>query len=703
MSGYQIFPKTDPFEARTRVPLSEMPTFEAQGFVPDGAAFSEDGETKIDLHRSSVFDGCTALGFPGGGNAVLAKSVVELEAVTKATLYVTALGYYEPFCNGVPLTDAHYIPALSDYYKRDLRSISYPIRDRMSHRIYYHVFDLGQLLHDGENVLAFHIGKGWLDNRNRAEGMPSWGDLTLLFRLDVQTADGKTVRVCSTPENTFWRTSHITDTSLYFGEAHDYGLFDSGWTVKTKLSGWSHAAEKSLPPTFFMPTDFPGDREDGEILPELIWEDGNDRIYDLHTIPAGFPLIRPTAAGSVTVTYGDKLIFDEDGAPDFVLRHTGGEWRAQKDTFFFTKNEIGKLYHVHFTWHASRYLRVSGRAMVPAFIRVNSPLEQRIEKKTGETVPDWIFNAFVDTVRANLHGFIPSDCPHRERLGYTGDGQLTSRAVMRVFDARVMYRKWLRDILDCQDITGGHVQHTAPFYGGGGGPGGWGGAICIVPWNFYEIYGDDSLLQQAYHGMKAYIGYMLRHCENGIVTHEEPQGWCLGDWCPPEDKILLPEPFVNTYFLIHCLGICEKTALLFGKDADADEFTTWKKDAETAFINAFWDPATGSFCGGEQGADAFAIELGLGDERTKRNLLDKYGKLRTFDTGIFGTDVLLRVLIRLHEKQLAKDILCSQTPTSFYNMMLGGTNTLWENWDGCDSMCHPMFGAVVDSLLELYP
>ena len=101
-----------------------------------------------------------------------------------------------------------------------------------------------------------------------------------------------------------------------------------------------------------------------------------------------------------------------------------------------------------------------------------------------------------------------------------------------------------------------------------------------------------------------------------------------------------------------------------------------------------------------QGADAFALDLGLGDERTKRNLINKYAALGEFDTGIFGTDLLIRTLFRLGEGSLAFRLLTNETENSFYNMMLGGENTLWENWDGCDSRCHPMFGAVIEYLFS---
>ena len=80
-----------------------------------------------------------------------------------------------------------------------------------------------------------------------------------------------------------------------------------------------------------------------------------------------------------------------------------------------------------------------------------------------------------------MHGSFPSDCPHRERLGYTGDGQITAQAAMLTLGSKEFYRKWIRDILDCQDPESGLIQHTAPFLGGGGGVGVLCFFVFVVP------------------------------------------------------------------------------------------------------------------------------------------------------------------------------------------------------------------------------
>ena len=123
--------------------------------------------------------------------------------------------------------------------------------------------------------------------------------------------------------------------------------------------------------------------------------------------------------------------------------------------------------------------------------------------------------------------------------------------------------------------------------------------------------------------------------------------------------------------------------------------------AEKAILNKYYDSATGSFCDGVQGADAYAADLGLGDERTYKNFIEKYSALGKFDTGIFGTDILIRILCERGDKELAKRLLTSKDGIgTFHYMRERGATTLWENWNGADSHSHPMFGAVVASIIR---
>ncbi|MCQ2461850.1 MAG: alpha-L-rhamnosidase N-terminal domain-containing protein [Clostridia bacterium] len=650
---------------------------------------------------NDIFEGCDFLTFPGC-EAALTRTVFTAEKVKSARLDITGLGYFEAYINGKAVSGDKYAPAMSDYEKRDLTGTHMPTHDELSHRIYYLSYDVGELLTDGENVLGVHVGAGWYgQTKSRNEGMPFWGDNMLVFILTLTAEDGGHIYIRSSAENTVWKPSYILETQLYFGEYHNMRKYEDGWNRPGFTeNGWCKPVLRQRPDAVIQKADFPSDRVISHIIPEAVYSFGDTKIYDLGRYAAGYAVICFNDSAwmndTASVRYADER--KADGSLEF--HYCGSEARMQKDYFAYNDEcECRELYP-HFTWHAGRYFEVTGRADVLRFEEVHTDIRQVSSFTSDNETLNWIFNAYVLTQKTNIHGCIPSDCPHRERLGYTGDGQLTCGAVMSVFDAREMYRKWMRDILDCQDKKGGHVQHTAPFYGGGGGPGGWGGAICIVPYRYYKFYGDKSLLADSYSGMKAYLGYMECHSENGIVVRGEKGGWCLGDWCPPHNDVKIPEKFVNTYFYIKCIDITAKTAGLLGFE---DEKTHWENESKRVrarFNECFYDENTGSYCGGIQGADAFALDISEGTEKTLQNFTEKYEKQNGFDTGIFGTDLTVKMLFKHGYADAAIRLLTNETENSFYNMKKHGATTLWENWDGCDSRCHPMFGAVVRYFFE---
>ena len=296
-----------------------------------------------------------------------------------------------------------------------------------------------------------------------------------------------------------------------------------------------------------------------------------------------------------------------------------------------------------------------------------------------------------------MHDGFPSDCPHRERLGYTGDGQITASAAMTMFDCESFYRKWIRDICDCQNIDNGHIQHTAPFYGGGGGPVGWGGAVVQVPYAFYLHYGDELLVQEVLPHIAEWVDYIVSRTDNGLVCREENGGWCLGDWAT--SAVVIPQEFVNTTLFVCML---EKAAFLAEQVENYDlvnRFTKLSKQYRKSVTKEFFDDETGSFAGGVQGADAFALAAGLCDRRTLDNLVAKYTVNRRFDTGFIGTYVLVEQLLAHDKVDVAFYLLSATVKGSFGYLKRLGETTIWEYLDTkwC-SHAHPMFGAVAEFL-----
>lgn len=288
-----------------------------------------------------------------------------------------------------------------------------------------------------------------------------------------------------------------------------------------------------------------------------------------------------------------------------------------------------------------------------------------------------------------MHGSLPSDCPHRERLGYTGDGQITCPAAMLLLDSREFYLKWIQDILDCQDPDTGHIQHTAPFMGGGGGPGGWGSAVVIVPYRFWKILGDNTILRRTYPAMKKWIGYLINHSEDSLVVREENGGWCLGDWCTL-DKCRLPEPLVNSFYLVITLRMMREIANEIGEYFNYDRLESDTLDSiKRHYFTGEYDIS--------QGRLVYGAALGLvsADE-----CAEYYEKLGHFDTGFLATDILCELLFKSGHADVFGKLIENDSLGSYLYMKRNNSTTVWEDWHGRSSHCHPMFGAPVRQLFE---
>ena len=299
---------------------------------------------------------------------------------------------------------------------------------------------------------------------------------------------------------------------------------------------------------------------------------------------------------------------------------------------------------------------------------------------------------------AAMHGGVTMDCPHRERLGYTGDGQLTAETALYHFDAGPFFAKWIDDIFDAQNRDTGFVPHTAPFYGGGGGPA-WGAACVIIPWALYQFSGDRRVLEEHYARMKAWLAY-LGTCTDGgdIVVREEPGSWCLGDWCVPAEKMEIPPELVNTYFYALTARRMAAIAHALGEEADVEWFEIDACRIEEAFHRRFYRPDEGCYAAGIQGCDAIGLAMNPPDPIGRKVIEHLVATIRRnqghLDTGILATPILLDVLARNGHADLAVEMLLKTTYPGYGYMIERGATTLWESWNGAGSHCHPMFGSV---------
>lgn len=616
------------------------------------------------------------------------------DGISHAEIDICGLGWFTLLVNGKQINDTLFVPAQTNYAWRDLRGFAYGLTDRMSYRAHYLTYDLTPYLQKGENRMEVILGNGWFRQKERVcEGETMYAPaLVLWYELRITEADGaqKTVRSDGSER---CHVYPILESNIYLGETVDTRLFDEPLTETpvTVTDFFSPLVKQTCPP----------DRVIRTITPTLLKREGDLRTYDAGENITGIVSLRIKGerGEQVRLEFAEsmkdgKLRFETMGSD---YRCKSGRPQIQGDTFILNGSE--QTLAPMFVFHGFRYFTLSCATndVLPTVqvIHTDAPVASRFD--CDDEVLNWLYEAYLRSQLDNLHGCIPSDCPHRERLGYTGDGQACAEAAMLTLDAHGVYTKWLRDILDSQDRQTGHVKHTAPCMGGGGGPGGWGCAIAILPDRMYDRYADMDAVRASYDPILHWIDYMDAKSEDSIVVREEPNGWCLGDWCTPE-PIAIPEAFVNTCYLIHTLQIAAKFSDLLGR-GDAPALLARAEESREALALRYYDGS--DYCGGIQGANAYAVWARLPHYETlPARLAEHYRALGRLDTGFLGTDILCAVLFETGYGDVAIDLLASRDEKiGFAMMMRAGATTLYEYIEtDRHSRNHPMFGACVRNL-----
>ena len=613
----------------------------------------------------------------------------QVKSAKKVTLSISGLGYFFFTLNGKRVSEDLFTPAPTDYMPRETARFSYPIHDTLTHKVFYLTYDITEAVTSGENTLSVVVGNGWFRQKERiAEGITDYCDrLCTVFELTVEEEDGSISSISSDGSEECY-VYPILKSNLFLGDTVDTRMLLSPLPRgKTELF--------DAPLGKLSRQTCPADRVIRRLTPIALGEG----CYDVGENISGRVKLRIKGASgeTVTVLHAEEM---RDGEPDHASAggdYTcgSGEKQLQRDVYILNGEEV--TVYPEFAWHGFRYFKVTGNceilSVIVEVIHTDLPVTASFRSDNG--ILNWLYDAFLRSLLSNFHGSFPSDCPHRERLGYTGDGQVTSLAGMLTLDSRVAYRKWIDDIFECQCRESGHVQHTAPFGGGGGGPGGWGSAIVFVPYQYHKVYGDRELLALALPKMKKWIGYLESRCEDGLVCEEEKDGWCLGDWCAiPETR--LPAEFVNTCCLVRALAIMEELAEELC--LPYDDLTEQKNAHKEALYKNYYQ--NGSYLAGEQGADAYALWAALPGEGLAQALICRYEARDTFDTGFIATEILCDRLFDLGRGDIAIKLMASDSTACGFNFMRQrGATTLYEcmHTDGC-SHNHHMFGGCVHTL-----
>ena len=647
-----------------------------------------------DWHARWIAPGRPAIPAPPaeGEAAPLLRCAFTLAAdPVSARAYVCGLGYYELYVNGQKVGDEFMNPPFTAFDKTCL----------------YRTLDIAPLLRRGDNVIAAMLGNGMYNvahvNAWDFEKAPWRHHPKLLAQAHVALADGTGVQVLT---GTHWKSSSgpITFNSLYVGEAYDARLEQPGWNAPGfDDSAWQAAVLCRSPGGVLKSMQMQPIRIVEEFQPKSfsqvcpgVW------VYDMGRNIAGWARLKVSGPASTTVGLKYTELLTPDGDVDDTNIRAHVRCESIQHDHYTLKGERVEVYEPRFTYHGFQYVRLTGYPGEPTLDTLTACVAHTdLPSAGGFACSNDLINRIHAAARAstenNYHG-MPTDCPHREKNGWTGDALLSSEQVLLNYDPRTAYGKWLDDILDSQRPNGalpGIVPTGGWGFNWGSGPM-WDSLLVWLPWNLYVYTGDREPLERCWGGIRRYIAFMDGMSEDGTLD------FGLGDWCPANrnaDDPKTPTRVSDTWFYLADCVLAGKIAAALGDAQAAGEYQAKAENLRQVFRRRFIDEGTGAVTGDCMTSYALALHWDIAQGELAQKILsrlvaevERYD--RHFDCGMLGTKTVLQALADHGRADLAYALAAQDTYPSFGEWIIKGATTLWEMWRGEASLDHHMFSDV---------
>lgn len=610
--------------------------------------------------------------------------------VQKAKAYVTAGGYFELYVNGQRVGEDQLVPNFTNYTTRDgIEKGGIAIENRFTaYRVLYLSYDVTHLLQNGRNALGAMLGDGFY--RSISYHVGAFGEPCLFCQLEITYSDGTQERIC-TDETWLTHPSAITLTGVYDGEVYDARLETPHWAEgDCDESSWRPAQKAVAPIGQLTAHTSPTDRITEVLQPVKVENQDSVIVVTFEKEIAGWVRLK-----NIIGTEGQKV------KVEYICESPLGI-----QEYYCKGTRAGETYAPRFTWYVFSQVRVRGLKNLTAqqiqAEAVNTDVSLSSQFYCSHPLLNKINAIWQRSQMDNMHGCIASDCPHRERLPYTGDGQIASAMVMLNFDAAAFYQKWLRDMRDAQNPQSGYVPNGAPWQPTCGGGVAWGAAMNVIPWEYYLQYGDLQQLRLCYQPMCAQVRNMLTWLTpEGTMFQQklnyesgEPCYWLnLGDWVPPYGNP--SDEIVHTFYLWLCATNTAKAAQVLGDEAGYKEFHQIAQCTWEAFHRKFYDPEKCTY--GDFGPNILALHMGVPEERKdaviktlRHEILVVHGG--HINTGFVTTKFFFETLTDYGLHDVATTAILKTDYPSYGHWIAQGATVTWEQWDGQNSHNHPMFG-----------
>ncbi len=633
--------------------------------------------------------------------------------VKKARLYASACGVYEGRLNGKRIGNFILAPGVTDYRRR----------------VQAQVYDVTQLLQEGENELSFQLADGWYRGSCGAWGLKNqYGTQTkLIAQLELTMADGS-LRTIVTDESWQWSS----DGPIRFADNKDGEIVDAGLTpsysgkAKVTTHSTTPVASNNVPVT-----------EHERLKPKRITTPSGKTVLDFGQNIAGYVQFSVTAkAGQrIFLRFGEML--DESG--EFTQKNiqcVSKKITTPLQQVDYICKDGENIYKPTFAIFGFQYVLAETEVPFQAedftAIAVYSDMAKTGQFESSNTLLNRFVEATVWSAKGN-HADIPTDCPTRERHGWSGDAQIFFETASYLFDFASFSKKYLNDMYDWQRRDG-CLPQIAPYGGVDfymnvmNGSVGWSDAGILIPYRYWKQYGDRQILAYYYDCMKRYAEFMIRRCGKrsllakplGLKGEAKKfavnAGQSYGEWAEPADvhpnkwtDMVYPHPEESTAYTAYVLGLMAEIAEELGKAEDSALFRRYSEGCKKAY-QVMAEKESFTLDTDRQARLVRPLSFGLLDEKqsefAKKRLiqaLEHYGW--RLGTGFLSTPLILDVLSDI-DIEAAYRLLENEEMPGWLAMPKNGATTVWESWEGTHaqggiaSLNHYSKGAVCQWLFK---
>ena len=630
--------------------------------------------------------------------------------ITSARAYIAVAGLYELSINSKRIGDHRLDPMFTRFDRRNM----------------YVAYDVTQQIQEGKNAIGVLLGNGWYNHQSSSvwsfDRAPWRNRPTFCMDLRITYFDGS-VEIIKTGDD--WKTnlSPVIFNSIYTSEYCDDRLEEPGWnTVGFDDSKWKFANLRQAPSQNIVAQQLHPIRNVEKIPVKMMKKISDTHyIFDLGRNIAGVCQlhVKGEAGTEIRLKHAEILQGDTVYMKNIEEHYHPVNNSDPFATDIFILNGKGEeSFMPRFNYKGFQYVEVTSNKPIVLtadnltgwFMHNDLPPVGSVE--TSNPLINKIWQAANNSYLANMFGY-PTDCPQREKNGWTGDGKYAVDLGLYNFDGITVYEKWLADHRDEQQPNG-VLPSIIPTSGWGynlmqtssgehlcANGTDWTSSIAIVPWAIYQFYGDSQLLSDCYENIKRYVDHITDiACPSGLTD------WGLGDWVPVKSKT--PKEYTSSVYYYQVVSILTKAAKLFDKDDDFAKYSALAEKIKSAINEKYLDKKKGIYIDGNQTELSVALHAGIVPDELKAivaaNLAQKVEKDgRHLDVGLLGSKAILHALSENGHADVAYALASQDTyPSWGYWIAKDNATTLYESWTAIAdkigasdaSLNHIMFGEV---------